>query len=91
MTRSKASTSAWGRLAVLSGPKDLRREAGTLGSAEVGAAQCSHRRHRGRATARGAIITGTFCPCYNHAKERAHPTASERAGCSKSRTFCGSL
>jgi hypothetical protein len=40
MTRSKASTSAWGRLAVLSGPKDLRREAGTLGSAEVGAAQC---------------------------------------------------
>ena len=32
----------------------------------------SHQRHRGRATARVGIIAGTFCPSYNHAKQRAH-------------------
>jgi hypothetical protein len=57
MTRGKASTSAWNR------PGSPQRRIGTTKDL---------RREGGRATARGAIIAGTFCPSYNHAKQPAH-------------------
>ena len=79
MTRGKASTSAWGRPGSPQRPigtyevKDLRREAGASGSAEVGAAHVAWQPStRGRATARGRDNCGHLLACYNHAKQRAH-------------------